>query len=140
VFHYYVLPLTEDMKHVALHRYNQEHGPAPTSTHFYPFSTLGPLRSHIHPHFVVFSAGQKLDAMASNITEDEFEIVLDDLAKVASLGHEGVPAAVERANRDSLQLIIEIFDQWSSPIGVPRVSDTPRHAWLKHPKAPKDSK
>lgn len=29
-------------------------------THFPPFSNLGPLESHVRPHFVVFNSGQKL--------------------------------------------------------------------------------
>jgi hypothetical protein len=128
------------MKHVAIHRYNQEHDPAATNTHIYPFSTLGPLRSHIHPHFVVFSAGQKLDAMTSSLSRAELELVLGRLAETASFGHEGSRDDVREENRKSLQLITEIFDKWSSPIGVPRPSDTPRHEWLNHPNAPKDSK
>lgn len=37
---------------------------APTShfdVHTYPFTTLGPLTSHAHPHFVLFNAGEKFD-------------------------------------------------------------------------------
>lgn len=31
------------------------------SIHVYPFTTIGPLESHAHPHFVLFNAGEKID-------------------------------------------------------------------------------
>ncbi|KAJ7730380.1 hypothetical protein DFH07DRAFT_848899 [Mycena maculata] len=58
-FDYYVLPLNKDMEEVAIHRY-----PAPVdgvpfdrtaiTPHFHPFVTVGPLTSHVHPHFHLF--------------------------------------------------------------------------------------
>ena len=39
-------------------------------THFPPYVNLGPLTSHIHPHFVVFNSGKKLSStLVQHVTE-----------------------------------------------------------------------
>ena len=53
-------------------------------THFPPYSNLGPLTSHIHPHVVVFNTGQKLssalsqDVLEMSITLDKMVAPLSD--------------------------------------------------------------
>jgi len=37
------------------------------STHHYPFATLGPLKSHVQPQYVVFNAAQKFARLAHQI-------------------------------------------------------------------------
>ena len=43
-------------------------------TYFSPFSDLGPLQSHIHPHYVIFNTGQKL----SNINDSAYLMEISD--------------------------------------------------------------
>jgi len=54
------------MGDVVISRVNR-YSPAAAVTSFahheYPFSTLGPLHSHAHPHFIIYNAGEKLASM-----------------------------------------------------------------------------
>jgi hypothetical protein len=136
-FQYFFLALTEEMKDVAIHRYatdvESDFDPKAFETHFHPFDTIGALTSHIQPHFVVFSAGQKLAEIASSKTADDFDDFVGNLALTTSFGHEGEPAEVIEANIHSLEDIISIHKAWSSSIHVPKLTDTPRSSWMVRP-------
>ncbi|EKM76556.1 hypothetical protein AGABI1DRAFT_108650 [Agaricus bisporus var. burnettii JB137-S8] len=61
-FEYRLIPLGESMKLYPILRQN-EHAPPPNGDqfrlHFYPFDTLPPFRSHLHPKFAIFELGRK---------------------------------------------------------------------------------
>jgi hypothetical protein len=133
------------MKKVAIHRSTEEYdpenvdsfNPAALAMHLYPFSTIGPLTSHIHPHFVVFSAGEKLAKLTSN--HPDSDALLANFAKIASFGHEGSTEEVIKQNLESLLTIVEIHEQWTSQ-RCPQLSDRPKHEWLRRPKEAKVTK
>ncbi|KAJ7450037.1 hypothetical protein B0H11DRAFT_324935 [Mycena galericulata] len=133
-FTYYFLGLSENMKKVALHRYPKDFDPTAVACHLHPFSTLGPLTSHIHPHFVVYSAGKKLSDLSLQKSGAEFTTVLENLADTASFGHQGSPAEVKIANLESLEDIMEIYQVWSNSRNVPDDNDR-THRWIKDAKA-----
>ncbi|KAJ7144987.1 hypothetical protein C8R43DRAFT_561581 [Mycena crocata] len=125
-FQYFVVPLTLDMKEVAIHRQKNnvdssdgDFGPDSLESHFYPFSTLGVLTSHINPHFVIYSAGMKLAIQQENLKGRAFNVWMDHLASIANFGHTGNSDAIKAANRISLEELIEIYVDWSSPEGLP---------------------
>lgn len=139
-FTYYFLPLADQMKQVAIHRYNEQFDPTAVEGHTYPFSTIGTLISHIHPHFVVFSAGVKLAKLATKLGHTNFNTWLRKLAEKASFGHQ-TAEDVKGANFQSLTDIIEIHNMWTSSEGVPTKpkNGEERHAWMYHAKEPKST-
>ncbi|KAJ6528037.1 hypothetical protein B0H19DRAFT_1083562 [Mycena capillaripes] len=126
-FVYYVLALSEEMEEVAIHRYKEDFSPQTVIAHIHPFSTMGALTSHVHPHFVIFSAGQKLVKMTSGLSDEAADIFLDKLADAASFGHK---ADVKTANRNSLGEIIQTYGIWSSTNHVPQPGAG--HEWRYH--------
>lgn len=125
------------MKKVPLYRLKNEFNPTTAERHLHPFSDIGPLRSHIHPHFVMYSTGQKLADIASQKTRAEFNTFLANLAETASLGHEGSPDEVKAANLVSLLNITAIYDEWSSDADVPDEESRKPHPWIKYGKGRK---
>ncbi|KAJ7102778.1 hypothetical protein C8R44DRAFT_945538 [Mycena epipterygia] len=130
-FTYYFLALSDDMKDVAITRYNKDFDPKAVENHLHPFSTIGALISHVHPHFVIYSAGDKLAKIEATKRVDE-GAWLETLAETASFGHKGDSIAKE--NLRSLQEIMDIHKLWSSDEDVPQKTDDPRHEWMRHPK------
>ncbi|EKM76557.1 hypothetical protein AGABI1DRAFT_108652 [Agaricus bisporus var. burnettii JB137-S8] len=61
-FEYRLIPLGDSMKLYCILRQN-EHAPPPNKDqytfHFYPFDTLPPFRSHLHPKFAIVELGRK---------------------------------------------------------------------------------
>ncbi|KAJ7123882.1 hypothetical protein C8R43DRAFT_1031802 [Mycena crocata] len=132
-FVYYFMPLSAAMKEVAIHRYNEDFDPNNVETHLYPFSTIGPLTSHIHPHFVVFSAGEKLAKLCKGKSADEIDDLLESFAAVVSFGHEGtLTGSVASLNLTSLQDMVRLYDMWSVMENVPQKDTEPRHKWMHH--------
>ena len=63
-FKYRLIPLDEVMEETAIYRQNTVDKPTkPTdwTVHCHPFSTLPLLESHLHPKFVIYETGRKLD-------------------------------------------------------------------------------
>ena len=63
-FKYRLIPLDEVMEETAIYRQETIDKPAkPTdwTVHCHPFSTLPLLESHLHPKFVIYETGRKLD-------------------------------------------------------------------------------
>ena len=69
------------------------------STHVHPFQTLPPLDSHLRPHFVIFEAGRKLQAL-SPIELIEFTRQNPLLEKIACIYHAWVKRRPEGAEKD----------------------------------------
>ncbi|KAJ7187186.1 hypothetical protein C8R46DRAFT_1059119 [Mycena filopes] len=161
-FTYFFLPLKDEMKKVAIHRFptsepavdttvDGDFDPLDFVTHSYPFTTIGPLTSHVHPHFVIFAAGQKLFKMAEAVSEREFKDILARLAKITSFGHDGDADSqdVISKNLTSLHDIVAIHARWTATtiehedfhvlrdedFHVPQDEDFPEHEWLHHPAA-----
>ncbi|KAF7759878.1 hypothetical protein Agabi119p4_11573 [Agaricus bisporus var. burnettii] len=65
-FEYRLIPLGESMNLYPILRQN-EHAPPPNGDqfrlHFYPFDTLPPFRSHLHPKFAIFELGRKFNQL-----------------------------------------------------------------------------
>ncbi|PPR01844.1 hypothetical protein CVT24_001732 [Panaeolus cyanescens] len=57
---YKLVPLDSEMKKTLIHRFHVEvpTDPSHFTTYFYPFNDLPPIRSHIHPKFVIISLGK----------------------------------------------------------------------------------
>jgi len=72
------------------------------STHHYPFATLGPLESHVQPQFVVFNAGPKLLARASDGIF-KFPRVLKQIAS-----HKRISQADSRLER-----VMKLYSHWT---------------------------
>ncbi|KAJ7144980.1 hypothetical protein C8R43DRAFT_953760 [Mycena crocata] len=136
-FQYYVCPLTPDIEQVAIQRHkegqepNATFGPNALENHFHPFSTLDALTSHINPHFVIYSAGQKLETQQRNLGRAKFAVWLNRLAQITSFGHIGNAADVGAANLGSLELLLRIYIRWSSPARLPKKEDP----WFVRPQA-----
>ncbi|EKM78401.1 hypothetical protein AGABI1DRAFT_114689 [Agaricus bisporus var. burnettii JB137-S8] len=83
-FQYRFIPLGDSMKQNRILRQN-EHAPPPNkdqfTIHFYPFDTLPPIRSHLHPKFVIFELGRKFhelvekDSAAANAAVSSYPIL-----------------------------------------------------------------
>ncbi|KAJ6456598.1 hypothetical protein C8R47DRAFT_1227784 [Mycena vitilis] len=140
-FIYFVLPLTDFMKRAGIHRYGPEFDPEVDATavehHYWPFKTIGPVPSHIHPHLVIYSAGEKLARKTLNMEDDEREAVLDSLAEIACFGHpEDDIDHLRKKNKASLESILSIYADWSSDVHVPKKGSG--HEWRKHKDAPSE--
>ncbi|KAJ7031727.1 hypothetical protein C8F04DRAFT_677256 [Mycena alexandri] len=140
-FLYYMLPLDEDMEEVVIHRYpapveGAAFDPTAIIPHLHPFTTIGPLTSHMHPHFVIFSAGQKLTDLRANVPLHERAKFMEGLAAIASFGHTGDAAEIKLHNLDTLTALLDIYALWSSTEHVPQAKSG--HQWRKHPKAPEE--
>ncbi|KAJ7209381.1 hypothetical protein B0H12DRAFT_1278947 [Mycena haematopus] len=145
-FEYYILPLSTEMKHVHIHRLEPSANLDPTAvvpravsvSHRHPFSTIGPITSHVHPHFVIHSAGQKLANLTKNRNPAEYEALYSDLAAAASFGHKADEArSVMVKNRDSIDTLISLYRTWSQSQGVPERGTG--HPWRQHLEAPSDA-
>ena len=66
-------------------------------THFPPFPNLGPLTSHVHPHFVVFNTGKKL----SSTWLQHFSKMILTLSQI-----------VPRSG-DALAMVIGLYTAWT---------------------------
>ena len=66
-----------------------------------PFSELGPLKSHIHPHHVIFNTGQKLSNVKYNIHLLQMSGFLSQIASIT----------VEKA-RLALDSIEDLYTRW----------------------------
>ncbi|KAF8198154.1 hypothetical protein K438DRAFT_2016271 [Mycena galopus ATCC 62051] len=135
-FDYFVLPLSDDMKQVAIHRYPEGQNPHAPDAHLYPFSTIGPLTSHVHPHFVIYSAGQKLVKLTKDMGLLERQVFLDALAGGASFGRPDGPEVKRNVGYD-INNLIAMYTAWYSSVGVPQRGKS--HKWRQHPDAPDPS-
>ncbi|KAF8198157.1 hypothetical protein K438DRAFT_1759563 [Mycena galopus ATCC 62051] len=137
-FKYFILPLSKSMKRVAIHRYPQEDSdedfdPTAVVPHFYPFATIGSLISHVQPHFVIYSAGQKLATMTEGMSRSEVEDFLQGLSAAAFFGREKddpIPATYDLTDLRS------IYIRWSTTAGVPQRGGG--YKWRKHRDAPSE--
>ena len=75
-----------------------------------PFSELGPLKSHIHPHYVIFNAGQKLATFNIQLLQ-----MYGYLSQSASITHEAASLA--------LITIVQLYQKWTK-------AEVPAH-WRK---------
>ncbi|KAJ6510837.1 hypothetical protein C8R45DRAFT_1207680 [Mycena sanguinolenta] len=141
-FEYYFLPLSKAMENVAIHRYPTglpgKFTPRAIVPHYHPFSTIGPLTSHVHPHFAIYSVGQKLAKRISQLKglEDE-ETKIDDfytnLAAAASFGHEGDDSELRQIqNRATIDELMSLYTSWSETDGVPQRGS--EHPWAHNEK------
>ncbi|KAJ7226806.1 hypothetical protein GGX14DRAFT_627094 [Mycena pura] len=124
---YFMLPLSDALQNMPIYRLppNPESDPkVPEERHVFPFKSLGPLISHIQPHFVVFALGARLATLEEKMGP-RFEKWLDDLAENApSFGYTR-PTVNQIA--DCLQKIRKIYKTWTSDNNLP--SDG--HGWYK---------
>ncbi|KAJ7226812.1 hypothetical protein GGX14DRAFT_555396 [Mycena pura] len=127
---YYMLPLSDALQNVPIFRLppNREFLPKVSEErHVFPFRTLGPLTSHIQPHFAVFAAGAKLAAVEAKMGS-RFEKWLNDLANNApSFGYTR-PTVIQIAA--CLQKIRRIYETWTSDDNLPPDG----HDWYKRKK------
>ncbi|KAJ7666716.1 hypothetical protein DFH06DRAFT_1469920 [Mycena polygramma] len=132
-FEYYVLPLTDDMKLAVIHQHGDDFDPVAgimtVQYHLHPFEKFGPITSHVHPHFVVYSVGETLVRMTSGMTDGQRDIFLENLAKIPCFGHESEGYDLKAKNRASLETIMTIYKGWSSKRHVPQKGSG--HAWRK---------
>ncbi|KAJ7201056.1 hypothetical protein GGX14DRAFT_400244 [Mycena pura] len=123
VFEYYILPLKKGMEKVAIHRYTVADDPRAMEAH----------SSHCHPHFVIYSAGQKITEQMNAEDEDEQE-VFDQLASMASFGHKGDAAQILLSNQDSINQLVFMYKLWSDLEPVPKT--LAENEWRYHDDAP----
>ncbi|KAJ7118993.1 hypothetical protein C8R44DRAFT_982696 [Mycena epipterygia] len=120
---YFMLPLHEALKTVVLHRRPNIGEPfdpdIPEDRHIFPYQKVGPLTSHVHPHLVIYAAGQKL-AFTEKEMGAGFNTWLTTLAGYASFGHEKNAAS---QNMASLQCIQYIYKICSSKDDMPADDD-----------------
>ncbi|KAJ7491035.1 hypothetical protein FB451DRAFT_629993 [Mycena latifolia] len=139
-FQYYVLPLTSGMKQVIISRYpsdiesDTDLDPSTVEHHYHPFTSLGALTSHVLPHFIIYSAGEKLKKKSETLNRADLAKWMNNLSEIASFGHEGTPDQVKNANRASIRQIISIHDTWSNQVPVPKLGE--KHEWRYNPLAP----
>ncbi|KAF7315844.1 HNHc domain-containing protein [Mycena indigotica] len=111
VFEYFMLPLTEDMQRAVITRYAEPNVPDVVTVYKYPFTDLPVLRSCCRPHFVMFSAGEKLAPFKADHT------MIAHLA--AYLGarndeqHRDGSESEQLANEQLLQDLIGTYETWS---------------------------
>ncbi|KAK7686103.1 hypothetical protein QCA50_010915 [Cerrena zonata] len=85
-FKYRMIPITEVVMKMTISRQNTVHpnGTAVladnVTVHEHPFQTLPLLESHLHPKFVLFDAGRKLDAVIKSPTGSEGSDFMQALA------------------------------------------------------------
>ena len=110
-FNYYVLP-APSLRDPICRFPKADSGEHKTYTS--PFSELGPLKSHIHPHYVIFNSGQKL----SNINNNAHIIRISRfLSQNASITAE--------ASNSALLAMMELYQNWTTA-NVPAQSRRPR--------------
>ncbi|KAJ7684415.1 hypothetical protein DFH06DRAFT_6452 [Mycena polygramma] len=127
---YFMLPLSDSLRKVSLYRLSGEFDPVVgEARHVYPFKTVGRLSSHVQPHFVIYTAGQKLAEIEKSLPDAAaYRVWLQNLSKVASFGHRGEAQAEK--NLKSLQDIMGIYRAWATPSDLPNTLDT----WYVLPK------
>ncbi|KAF8120301.1 hypothetical protein EV363DRAFT_1373016 [Boletus edulis] len=100
-FKYHLLPMPELKAPIC--RFENPNNPREHSTHHYPFTTLGPLVSHVKPQYVVVNTARKLG-----------KTPLSQLPQLQSLlqqvsSHRKKDTAVAR-----LQLILDLYERWTT--------------------------
>ncbi|KAJ7700812.1 hypothetical protein B0H17DRAFT_1128665 [Mycena rosella] len=136
IYSYYMLPLNDAIKTKPIHR-------RPDITqlfdvnvdeirHTFPFTTVGRLKSHIQPHFVIYAVGAKLHAIETSMEKngEDFNAWLGTLSLNASFGHHPYrnqrEAKVEKEdqvdirNLESLDNIRYIYREWTKDTDVPK--------------------
>ena len=83
-------------------RFKDSNNLAKHSTHRHPFATLGSLKSHVQPQYVVFNAGRKLSA----ISVAEYIGLPPVLKQIASR------KSVDNAN-SRLVTVVELYSHWT---------------------------
>ncbi|KAJ7611741.1 hypothetical protein FB45DRAFT_940882 [Roridomyces roridus] len=116
---YFMLPLTTALDS-PLHRIvdNKKVECAP------PYEDLGPLKSHVQPHFVVYALGAKLAAKREEL-KDGYSSWLEQLSKDASFGQSGRRAADQV--KTTLNRVRDIYAEWGPDGEVPDEGDV----WYK---------
>ncbi|KAK7039322.1 hypothetical protein R3P38DRAFT_2898863 [Favolaschia claudopus] len=128
-FTYYFLPMSEEAKFIALHRYAADSDPSDITTHLHPFNDVGSLASHVQPHFVIFSTGEKLAKLTEGLDARQQRLALMDLATIASFGHTAPDDnQLIQKNLASLNLLLRLYEYWNSAAVPP-----PGHAWYDSP-------
>ncbi|KAJ7491085.1 hypothetical protein FB451DRAFT_1221985 [Mycena latifolia] len=141
IHQYYMLPLHDALKTVALYRRANVSAPFDANVaeqrHTFPFNKVGRLSSHVQPHFAIYAAGKKLAAMEKKLTETDFTAWLNTLATNTSFGHpvpkkvtEASTALLHRRNLDSLRDIQRIYTTWTDQGDLPKKNDK----WYTKPK------
>ncbi|KAJ7152262.1 hypothetical protein C8R43DRAFT_1107009 [Mycena crocata] len=124
---YFVLPLAGYLKEVPLHRRPKtEFDPkVPEERHLYPFDKVGPLSSHIQPHFVIYAVGAKLAKIrdSKKMEKGRFLPWLTKLAKIASFGLEPGDDRAPVTNLNALRNILTIYDAWTKKTDLPNKGD-----------------
>ncbi|KAJ7494374.1 hypothetical protein B0H11DRAFT_934129 [Mycena galericulata] len=120
---YFMLPLNDSLRTVPIHRRVGDFDPEiPEIRHLYPYRTLGPLSSHIQPHFVIYAVGAKLE----NIRQSKGDAFIDWLASiandVASFGYRDAKDYGKK-NLVALQNIMSIYEGWTDRRVVPKDGD-----------------
>ncbi|KAJ7056937.1 hypothetical protein C8F01DRAFT_1233451 [Mycena amicta] len=128
IFEYFLLPLTKEMAHTVIPRYETVNKPSTVQLFQHPFKKFPVLKSRARPHFVVLSAGMKLAHQLARLGPGEQTARLRKLAKVANFGHRGKKADVENSNVETLSELIDAYTQWSSE---PRVIRAVVDVWKK---------
>ncbi|KAJ7778774.1 hypothetical protein DFH07DRAFT_539783 [Mycena maculata] len=121
---YFMLPLSDTLRTVPLYRLQGEFDPAVAEArHVFPYKTLGPLFSHIQPHFVIYAVGMKL-AELEKAKLDGDAAWLEMIADNASFGHPAKKRSLAAANLESLRNIQYIYEQWTHADGLPDPGNT----------------
>ncbi|KAJ6606154.1 hypothetical protein DFH09DRAFT_3149 [Mycena vulgaris] len=129
---YYMLPLDDVLKEVPLHRRRDikaKFDPnVPETRHVFPFKDVGPLYSHIQPHFAIYAVGLKLAAIERTMDHEDFTDWLETLSLNASFGHRsfrfeqekpGEEKKSDAQNLETLTDIQHIYRIWARHTDVP---------------------
>ncbi|KAI9573777.1 hypothetical protein HD554DRAFT_2310386 [Boletus coccyginus] len=111
-YRYYVLPALTLREPIC--RYPDVNKPG--HEYFPPYSNLGPLTSHIHPHFVIFNAGKKL---ASFESEDVSEMILI-LSQIVPSSSDAISMVIAIQRLYRAWMGVQVPDHFYDTIGTPK--------------------
>ena len=117
-YRYYVLPAPTLQEPIC--RYPDVNG-RDHETYFPPYSNLGPLTSHIHPHFVIFNAGKKL---ASFKSDDVSEMILS-LSQIVPPSSNAISMVITVQRLYRAWTGVQVPDHFYDTIGTPNRSHRP---------------
>ena len=113
-YRYYVLPAPTLQEPIC--RYPDVNG-RDHETHFPPYSNLGPLTSHIHPHFVVFNTGKKLSS-SKFLSQHVSEMILS-LSQIVSPLSKALAAMMAIQRLYTAWTEVQVPDHFYDTIGAP---------------------
>ncbi|EIW79376.1 hypothetical protein CONPUDRAFT_74829 [Coniophora puteana RWD-64-598 SS2] len=110
IYRYYLVPRNSLRNKVIVERPYPGHAPI---VHTYPFSTLGPIISHVRPQYAIWGTVMKWDTFSSPEDEDMRPALRQILALNA-------PELGDRGDKALISLLLSVYDYWNAKEPFPK--------------------